>query len=133
MSDSEKTVSVKLNERWIERLDRLAKKGGLSRHQLMRNLIEVGMDAISIGKAVGLFQLGLMIRDMFDVQMKPEPGEEKPLPLKLDEKFLAKIDDVARRGDLTRHQLMRNLIHVGVEEVEAAARIGLFQASVWVR
>jgi len=130
MSESEKAISVKLGEQWIERLDRLAKKGGLSRHQLMRNIITVGMDGLSMSSKVGLFQVGLAIRNLLNLPPKNEVWEEKPLPLKLDEKLLEKIDAFAKRGDLSRHQLMRNLIHVGVEELEGAARVGMFQISV---
>ena len=133
MIDSDKTISVKLNERWIERLDQLAKKGGVSRHHLMRNLIEVGMKGIHASSYVGLFQLGVAIRDLFNLRKKVEPGEEKPLPLRLDEKLLEKIDLYAKRGDLSRNQLIRNILQIGIEEIEGAQRVGLLQLSLWMR
>lgn len=133
MSDSEKTVSVKLTPQWIERLDKLAQKGDLSRHQLMRNLIEIGIKGINLSSKVGLFQIGLAIRNLSNEPPFVEAGEEKPLPLKLDEKLLAKLDSFAERSDRSRHQLMRNFIHIGVEELESAARFGAFQLAVVLR
>lgn len=133
MSESEKTVSVKLGEQWITRLDKLAKAAGLSRHQLMRNMIQVGVNGISLASKVGLFQIGLAIRDLLDLRKKAEPGEEKPLPLRIDEKLLDKVDAFAARGGLSRHQLMRNLIHLGIDELEGASRVGVLQTSVWLR
>lgn len=133
MTDSEKTISIKLNEHWVERLDKLAKKGGVSRHRLMRNLIEVGIKGISVASKVGVFQLGVVIRDFLNLRHKPGPGKEKPIPLKLDSTLLDRVDTFAERGGLSRNQLMRNLIHVGVEELEGAARVGVLQLGLLMR
>ncbi len=133
MTDAEKTISIKLNENWIERLDKLAKRGSVSRHQLMRNLIEVGIGGISVASKVGFFQLGVVIRDFLNLKDKPKPGKEKPIPLKLDVALLDKIDSFAERGGLSKNQLMRNLITVGVEELERASLIGVLQLGLWMR
>jgi len=133
VSDSEKTISVKLNVKRIERLDKLAKRAGISRHQLMVNMIDVGISEISMASKVGFFQVGLAIRDLLKLKQKPEPGEEKPLPLKLDLKLLAKIDKLAERASLSRHHLTRNLINVGIEEMETLSKIGVITVSVWLR
>ena len=133
MSGSDKSTSIKLSAHWIERLDKLTKQADLSRQQLMHNIIEVGIDAIEFSSKVGVFQLGLMIRDLLDLRRKPVTGGETPLPLKVDEKVFAKVEMFAEKSDLTRHQLMRNLILVGIEELEGSARVGVFQLSVALR
>lgn len=136
---SEKTTSVKLHADWIKRLDDLAKRGGISRHQFMRNLVGVSLDQFTTLRAVGFFKVGLAVRDLQEKLGKPSDwkasSDEKPIPITLSESELELIDRYAAEADLSRNQFIRNLIYVGIEEVEIFKRIGAFQindACVWL-
>lgn len=122
----DKLVSVKVNEEWLARLDRLAKVGEISRHQLIVNMMGVGVDQLRTLKQMGIIKLGLLIRDL--QKPKPEasedPATEKPIPVKLDEKMLAEIDLFAEQIGISRHQMMRNILHVCIEDLELLKNLG---------
>jgi len=124
----DKMISVKLNQAWIDRLDKLAKKAKISRHQLILNMMTEGTRQLKLLKKIGIFQVGLAIRDIkipgFATSKAAEDAD-KPIPVKIDEKLLEEIEALADRAGLSRHQLMRNIIHVSVEELELLMMAGI--------
>lgn len=131
----EKNISIKLNDDFISRLDKIAGIGNLSRHQLAKNIIEVGIEELETLKRIGVFQLGILIRNLTEKRIKPKDtaSGEKPIPIKLDDNFIDRLDKLASKAELSRHQLMKNLLQVGLEEVEAFAKIGAIRLAVIIR
>jgi len=124
----DKMISVKLSQAWIDRLDILANKGKISRHQLVVNMLTEGGGQLRLLKRIGIFQIGLAIRDIKIPGITPsKPSEEieKPIPIKIDEKLLEEIETLAEQAGLSRHQMMRNIIHVSTEELEMLMKSGI--------
>ncbi len=128
---TEKTTSIKLHTDWIKRLDDLAALGDLSRHHLMKNMIDVSLDEFTTLRALGFFKVGMALRDLQTRFWKPHvwrtTGDEKSIPITLSEDELSTIDRYAEECDLTRSQFMRNLIYLGIEELEFFKGIGFFK------
>ncbi len=130
--EGDKEISIKMNKEFIERLDKLAHMGKISRRQLLKNFLEVGVIEVEGLKDIGIFQAAIFIRDLQEKRsgIKKMPaivGGEIPIPIKIDEEFLYRLDKLAERADLSRHQLMKNILLVGVEETEALAKLGIVQ------
>lgn len=59
----------------IERLDRMAEKGGLTRSQFLRNLIVVGLEETELFEKFGLVRAALTVRDICSwMSMKVSTG-----------------------------------------------------------
>lgn len=136
---NEKTTTVKLDSEWLARLDDLADRAKLSRRKLMKNMVEVGIDEVGVLKRFGFFKVGLLIRQVseksgFGHKWK-ETGDLKPTPVTLEDMTWNRLDKLAEEGDISRHQLVRNLIYVGIEQLEGYRKVGAFQindACIWL-
>ena len=62
--DEFKMVGCSLSIESIERLDRLALKGGLSRAKLMQNMVEAGIDTLETCEGWGVFAIKKIFDDM---------------------------------------------------------------------
>lgn len=135
-ASNEKIVTIKMNDTFIARLDYLARKAKLTRHQLLKNLLDVGVDELNDLKKIGLFRLGVITRDVAELcnlkKSDPVTGD-KSIPVTLDEPFVAILDDLATQADLSRAQLMRNLVRVGVEGLEAMDKVGIIKLMTIIR
>lgn len=60
---NEKPVTIWMQEKDLERLDRLAKRGAVSRSHLMRNLLVIGGDYLEGAEKFGFLQTALVLRD----------------------------------------------------------------------
>lgn len=136
----EKSISIKMNGEFIERLDRIAEKAKLSRNNYITNLLDLGVDELEKLKQIGVFQLGLYIRDVHDsitnkcnIKMKDPVSGERPIPIKLSEEFINRLDNLAEKAGLSRHQLMKNIILVGLEQTEALSKVGIIKLAVIIR
>ena len=131
-----KNVTIKMNDDFIARLDYLATKARLSRHKLLKNLLEVGVDELNDFKKIGLFKLGVLTRDVAEwcnLKISDPVTGEKSVPVTLDEFFIAILDDLATQADLSRAQLMRNLVRVGVEGLETMDKLGVIKLMTIIR
>lgn len=135
-ASNEKNVTIKMNDTFIARLDYLARKAKMSRHQLLKNLLDVGVDELNDYKKIGLFKLGVLTREVAEwcnLPMSDPVTGEKSVPVTLDEPFIAILDDLATQADLSRAQLMRNLVRVGVEGLEAMDKVGIIKLMTIIR
>ena len=130
-TENEKTTTIKLDSDWLKRLDDLAARATLSRRQLMMNMMDVGLDQIKVLKMLGFFKIGLLVRQVSEKNGMghswEETGELKPTPVTLKETTWDLLDKLSETGDISRHQLVRNIIYVGVEQLEGYGRVGIFQ------
>ena len=135
-ASNEKNVTIKMNDTFIARLDSLSIKARMSRHQLLKNLLDVGVDELNDYKKIGLFKLGVLARDVAEwcnLPMSDPVTGERSVPVTLDESFIAILDDLATQADLSRAQLMRNLVRVGVEGLEAMDKVGVLKLITIIR
>lgn len=130
----EKAVSVKINDEFISRLDALAERAGISRHKLMQNILSVAVEELEKLANIGMFQLGILIRDIRETVGRPalidKASGDKVVPIWIDENILIRLDKLAEKGGLSRNKFVQNLLQVGVQELEHAQSIGLFQFAV---
>jgi predicted DNA-binding protein len=133
----DRNVSIKMNDEFINRLDDIAHLVKCSRNQMIRNILVVGVEELQRFKSVGIIQLSIMIRDIHEsiigksnLKLSDPVAGDKPIPIKLDGELITRLDDLAKQGGLTRHQLVKNLLRVGVEEAETMAKFGILQLSV---
>lgn len=135
-ASSGKIVTIKMNADFIARLDYLARKAKLTRHQLLKNLLDVGVDELKDLKKIGLFKLGVIARDVAEwcnLPLSDPVTGDKSIPVTLDEAFVAILEDLASQADLSRAQLMRNLVRVGVEGLEAMDKVGIIKLMTIIR
>lgn len=138
---NEKQISVKLADDIIQTLDKHAASFGKTRHDLIKGILEMGVDEINDLQHVGVFQLGMLVRDLHygikdKLGMTPKAkneGEGKPIPIKLSEDFIGRLDELAARADISRHHLMKNFIKVGLEELAVLEKVGLFKVATLLR
>jgi len=71
-------VTLWLDKSIVERLDRLAEKGGLTRSKLMANLIEVGSEDSVLLEKLGLWAVARIFMDMRD---RLKTGSKKTLKI----------------------------------------------------
>lgn len=60
---NEAAVTIWMQAKDVKRLDRLAKRGGVSRSHLMRNLLVIGGDYLEGAEKYGFLQTALVLRD----------------------------------------------------------------------
>lgn len=136
----EKHISIKMNDEFITRLDDIAHMAKRSRIHIIKNFIEVGVEELEKHQIIRFFQLGIYARDLSEsIKNKanlssadPVAGD-RPIPIRLDENFIDRLDTLANKAGLSRHQLMKNIIRVGLVESERISKVGILQLIVLLR
>ncbi len=127
--NEEKQIPVKLDDFFIGRLDTLAKRGAMNRHHLMLSFVNVWLNVLEKSEMSHVFYLALILRDLeapLNGILRPQREftesrlPEKPLPIKITAEDIFKIDCFANKANISRHQLMKNMIITGIEELEEA-------------
>lgn len=59
-----KNLTLWVDEKTIERLDKVARKAGLSRSRLAENLLLIGLDEAETLRKIGVLQLAVLVRDL---------------------------------------------------------------------
>lgn len=132
----EKTVTIKMNDEFIARVDYISNKAKLSRHRLLKNLVEVGVEDLNDIKKIGLFKLGIMARDVAEycgIQRSDPVTGDKSIPVTLEATLIDNLESLALQADLSRAQLMRNLVRVGIEGLEQLDKIGAIKLITIIR
>lgn len=82
MSDKT-TITFRVDPQNLKKVDRYAKKMGLSRNQLLNNLVDVGLDDLRVLDAVGILVVGKGIKDLVGKirsgEVSVEPQQELPI------------------------------------------------------
>ena len=71
--DGEKIASVWFPESVLDRVDRLAARGEISRSRLVRNLTTIGLENLETCEKFGILQTAIVLRD-FSVWFKERYG-----------------------------------------------------------
>jgi metal-responsive CopG/Arc/MetJ family transcriptional regulator len=58
--------------------------------------------------------------------MPTEKGDKQAVTIWIDKDLVERIEKLAQKGDITRSKLITNIIEVGVEEVEAMDKLGIW-------
>ncbi|CAH2031720.1 hypothetical protein [Trichlorobacter ammonificans] len=138
--DNEIQFTVNLETELLERLKAMAEHAGLSRHKLMVNLLTTGIEEIEALEYVGIFQVALIIRNATESKDKADSrksdenkASEMPIPLRISKAIVDRLDRLADRGDIKRQRLARNILEVGLEELETAKKYGLTHLAKKIR
>ena len=125
----DKQIAIRLSEKYIARLDDLAKRGNTNRRQLMVNFIRIWLEELRESNSANFFNLGLIVREIqaemeMDFNRRPEfvelvnPSPERPLPIILSEDDSLYMVSSAGRCNMTRHNFMKKMVVTGIEELE---------------
>ncbi|MCX5818776.1 MAG: hypothetical protein NT047_02520 [Deltaproteobacteria bacterium] len=125
----EKQIAIKLSEKYISRLDDLAKRGNTNRRQLMVNFIRIWLEELRESNSANFFHLAIILREIqADMEMDSNrrsefvesffPSPERPLPIMLSEDDSYYTVSAAGRCNMTRHNFMKNMVITGIEELE---------------
>jgi len=68
--NKEKIITVKIEGQLLERIDKYAKIMKLNRSQLLRNLIEIGLDDLSLMQSTGMLTMAAKGYDLLGVVKK---------------------------------------------------------------
>jgi|GEM_PF-1638723 len=125
----EKQVAIKLSEKYISRLDDLAKRGHTNRRQLMHNFIKIWLEELYESNSANFFHLAIILRGI-EADMEQDYGRRSefiesiipkkifPIPIMLSEDDSNYIDSYTGRANMTRHHMMKSMITTGIEELE---------------
>lgn len=125
----EKQIAIKLSEKYISRLDDLAKRGHTNRRQLMHNFIKIWLEELYESSTANFFHLAIILRDI-EAHMNQDHGRQSkfvesnyieklfPIPIMLSENDSRYIDSYTGRANMTRHHMMQSMIITGIEELE---------------
>jgi len=73
-------ITLRLDKKVIDRIDILAKKAGISRHQLILNMITVGTEELELYADLGFFKLNIALRELHrKFKNLPEDTRQKAL------------------------------------------------------
>ncbi len=123
----EKQIAVKLNEQLIDRLDALARNGGMNRNHLMSSFVNVWLSALEKASMPSLFYIANLFRvrenqmhrmRVYEHEFTELRLPEKPLPLKFTESDIFRINSLACVNHISRHLLLKTMIIVGIEDLE---------------
>jgi hypothetical protein len=138
---NEKQIAIKLSEKYISRLDDLAKRGNTNRRQLMVNFIRMWMDELKESSSANFFHLAIIIREIeadtkMDCNRRSEfvellhPSPERPFPIMLSEDDRLLMVSCSGRCNMTRHNMMKKMVITGIEELEVITSDQEYQYSV---
>jgi len=123
----DKQIAIKLSEKYISRLDDLAKRGHTNRRQLMVNFVRIWMDELKESSSANFFHLAIILRSI-EADMNQDYGRqsefvesnfpEKPFPIILAEDYDIFVVSYAGRANMTRHHMMKSMVITGIEELE---------------
>jgi len=65
-------TTLRISHKQADDLDYYAKKMGLSRNQLLTNLIAIDLDDLKLLDKLGLLRLGAGLRDLLDFAKSPD-------------------------------------------------------------
>lgn len=134
----EKQIAIKMNEGYISRLDNLARRGHTNRRQLMVNFIKIWLDELKRSGVANFFQLAVILRGIeVEVNLHATGTREfwesnipeKALPIILSKDDNLCIARFASRSSMSRHHMMKNMIVIGIEELEMITAFNEFQFS----
>jgi hypothetical protein len=123
----EKQIAIKLSEKYISRLDDLARRGHTNRRQLMLNFIKIWLNELKEVNKANFFHLVIVLRGI-EADMNQDGSRrtefvesnlpEKPFPIILSEDDSLYIVSCAGRANMTRHHMMKSMVITGIEELE---------------
>ncbi|SKA13252.1 hypothetical protein SAMN02745119_02777 [Trichlorobacter thiogenes] len=132
--------TLNLDTELLERLKVMAEHAGLSRHKLMVNLLTTGVEEIESLEYVGIFQVALIIRNATESKEKAESRKsddmkpsEMPVPLRINKAIVDRLDRLSVKVDLKRQRMARNILTVGLEELESARKVKLTNVALAIR
>lgn len=134
-----KQVAVQLNEIYASRLDDLAKRGGMNRNHLMLFLVNIWLNVLNQGAFPGMFYILNLLRVRFLQFEGHSPYEHeftgsklpvKSFPIKLTEATIDELGAFANHNHITKHNLLKTMIIVGIEELEELTDRNTYQIGI---
>jgi len=137
LNNDEKRIAVKLNDKLTARLDSLAKRSGIIRTNLMVSFVKTWLKVLEESQLSHMFYIANLLR-VHKAQMNMEDGiyehefsgsriPEKPIPMKISESSVLEVSGYANKSHLSRHQMLKTMIIVCIEELEKITPEGSYQ------
>jgi predicted DNA-binding protein len=82
--DNKTTIACWVDKKFVDRLDKLADKAGLTRAKLAENLLEIGVDQLEVLKTLGIMSTALVFRDLKENLKKWSEQQSKNMGAKLN-------------------------------------------------
>jgi hypothetical protein len=133
-SSDETQIAVRLNEYFINRLDGLARRGEMNRKHLMLSVVNIWLNVLEKSRMSHVFYVASILKDHEDRlngNMKRDFSEnrlpEKPIPIKFTEEEIFNINRFASFNHISRHQLLKTMIIISIEELDEATDYKSYQ------
>jgi len=123
--ENDKTVSVKLEHSLVERVGQIANKYKISKQRLFTNILTVGAGS-AIDNEI-FYQIAFLSHKIKKAVFPKDEKQISVIPIKLTADLLQKIDIISSRWSTSRHDAMKQIITVGVDEVSCFDRLGLIK------
>lgn len=124
----EKQIAIKLNDGLIGRLDSLADHGGLKRSHLMLSFVNLWLSVLEKSQFKLMFYVANILRvheakmnqdlNVYEHEYSGSSIPERPIPIKLSDADIFKISCHANKNHISRHQMLKIMVIVGLEELE---------------
>ena len=93
--------------------------------EILKNITEVGLSQIKVFHMVGFFQIGVMLRDLINQKPAEEISKiERSIPIFLHNDVVEKIEIFSKAAKINRQQLLRNIVHVGIDQLDLLFKTG---------
>ena len=141
MAKKRVSISIWIDRELLDEIGAIAKELKLSRNQLLRNMLDVGLDEIKIQKRLGIVKLALMFNnfqrdverryawlDEDESQANDQPSDfGTNAVIWIDDKLKDEIGVYAKRLGITKSGLIDNIIRVAMIDMRLCRSAELFK------
>ena len=120
-------VSIWLTNDFHERLKVLANARRRKPKDLANELILETFNLIKFFDNIGFVRLVIVISaitEAFEKEVVKRKENAKPMYFQFEEEIVDRMEKIAQKGNISKSQLVKNLLEVGIEEVETTDKLG---------
>jgi predicted DNA-binding protein len=132
-----KSLTVWIEKELVTKLDALAEKGEITRSKLVTNIVSTQIYEVKKYQKLGFVYIATAIRYIREKVSKKKTSvkadDKRALTFWVAKKIVQEIDNISGEVGLTRSRLVRNMIAVSVEELEALNKIHLLSQSALMK
>ena len=120
-------VTIWLTNDFYKRLEILAKARRRKPKDLANELILETFSMLKFFDSFGFVRLVIVISaitETFENEVLKRKENAKPMYFQFDEEIVDRMEKIAQKGNISKSQMVKNLLEVGIEEVETTDKFG---------
>jgi predicted DNA-binding protein len=129
MEKKTEKITVWLGVGYFERLESLAKVRRRRTNEFAREVIIEGFNVLNVFDRIGFVRLVIIIDSLivepFTKEKMQRNIDGKAMTFTFDSDLADKMDKLAKKGGISKSQLVKNLLEMGIEDIEKIDKEGL--------